>query len=150
MAQSLSNVLVHLVFSTHHREPLLTPQIREELFPYFIGIVQKHACRSILVGGVSDHVHMLFALSRTASIAEVVKALKGSSSGWIKERWMGNGGFAWQAGYGIFSVGQSEARACISYIHNQEEHHRKVTFQDEFREMMNLAGIEIDERYAWD
>jgi putative transposase len=150
MPQSLSNVLTHLVFSTSHRDPRLTAEIRAELFPYFTGILRNHGCRVLQIGGAVDHVHTLFALSRTVTIADVVKNVKGSSSSWIEERWRPRGGFSWQSGYGIFSVGQSEVQTCIRYIQNQEEHHRKVSFQDELRELMQLAGIEIDERYVWD
>jgi len=150
MPQSLSNLIAHLVFSTYHRDLLLTPEIRAELFPYLTGILRNHGCHAIQIGGVQDHVHMLFAISRTVTAADIVKAIKGSSSSWINERWPNGRRFSWQSGYGIFSVGQRDIEIEIRYIQNQEEHHRKVSFQDEYRELMRIAGIEIDERYVWD
>ena len=150
MPQSLSNLLSHLVFSTHHRDPSLTPEIRSELFPYFAGALHNKGCPAIRIGGVDDHVHLLFSLSRTVAIADVVKSIKGSSSIWIKEHFGGKRDFAWQSGYGVFSVGQGEIDSAAKYIQSQEEHHRRVTFQEEYRELMKLAGVELDERYAWE
>lgn len=150
MPQSLSRVLVHLVFSTRHRTPWLTPDVREELYPYLGGVLDKLRCTAIRNGGVADHVHLLFGLSRTVAIAEVVEKLKSSSSKWVKAKTAKCGEFAWQSGYGVLSVSESHAEACIRYIEAQEEHHKKLTFQDEYRELMRLAGIEVDERYVWD
>jgi REP element-mobilizing transposase RayT len=99
---------------------------------------------------VEDHVHILFALSRTECLADIVGKVKGSSSVWIKEQWPRQKDFAWQAGYGALSVGQGEVEVVVHYIQNQEEHHRKLTFQEEYRMWMRLAGIELDERYVWD
>ncbi len=150
MPQSLSNLLTHLVFSTSHRNPKLTPEVREQLFPYFTGTLRNLGCPLIQVGGVEDHVHILFALSRTECLANVVGKVKGSSPVWIKEQWPNQKDFAWQAGYGALSVGQNEVDVVVRYIQNQEEHHRKLSFQEEYRMWMRLAGIEVDERYVWD
>lgn len=150
MPQSLSNLLTHLVFSTSRRNPKLTPEVRDKLFPYLTGILRNLGCPLIQVGGVDDHVHILFALSRTECLADVVGRVKGNSSTWIKEQWHAQKEFAWQAGYGALSVGQGEVGTVVRYIQNQGEHHRKLTFQEEFRTWMRLAGIEVDERYAWD
>jgi REP element-mobilizing transposase RayT len=150
MPQSLSNILTHLVFSTSHRDPKLNPEVREDLFPYFTGILRNIGCQTIQIGGVEDHVHILLNLSRTVTVADTVKALKGGTSGWIKDRWPRQKDFAWQAGYGIFSIGHSEVQSAVNYIATQQEHHQKVSYQDEYRELMTLAGIEIDERYVWD
>lgn len=149
MPQSLSNVLVHLVFSTKHRDRALNPEVREELFPYFIGALRNNGCPSIQVGGVEDHVHLLFQQSRTITIAQVVQEVKTSSSKWMKDRWS-LPGFAWQAGYGAFSVSPGDVEAAVAYIRNQEQHHRKLSFQDEYRELLRLAGVPCDERYMWD
>lgn len=148
MPQSLSNILVHLVFSTKARDPLLTPAIGEELFPYVTTVMKNLGCPVLQVGGVEDHVHILFRLSRTLAMAEVVEKVKSSSSRWLKTK--GLPGFAWQAGYGAVSLAEDGAAECIRYIQNQEEHHRKVSFQEEYRELLRISGIEIDERYVWD
>jgi putative transposase len=150
MPQSLSNILIHLVFSTKDRTPNLTPEIRQELFPYLVGVLQNQSCPSLQVGGFEDHVHLLFRLSRTMTIAKVVEHLKTGSSKWVKGKWPAHSSFAWQAGYGAFSISQSETAEVVDYIKNQVEHHRESTFQEEYRELCRVAGIEIEERYAWD
>ena len=147
MPQSLSNVLVHLVFSTKHRHPRITQEIRRELYPYLTAVLKNHDCPVLQVGGVEDHVHALFQLSRKMSIADVVEKVKTSSSKWAKSK---DSEFAWQAGYGAFSVSPSEPDGVIRYIQGQEVHHRLVSFQDEYRELLRLAGMMLDERYAWD
>lgn len=148
MPQSLANVLVHLVFSTQDRAPHLTREIRQELFPYIGGVLRNIECPVLQIGGVEDHVHILLRLSRTVSIAQLMEKTKTSTSKWIKTK--GPTDFAWQAGYGAFSVGQSEAERVIGYIQSQEEHHRTVSFQDELRALFAEAGIAFDERYVWD
>jgi REP element-mobilizing transposase RayT len=150
MPQSLSRVLVHLVFSTKNREPVLAPPIRAELHPYLAGTLDRIDCPSLRVGGVADHVHLFFGLSRTRTIAEVVEVVKTSSSKWLKTKGAAFGGFHWQAGYGAFSVSQSDADAVVEYIRNQEEHHRKMTFQDEYRRLLERYRIPYDEAYVWD
>lgn len=150
MPQSLATVLVHAVFSTKDRVPWLTPEVRRELHPYLVGVLANIGCPSIQTGGVEDHVHVLFRLSRTVTLAQVVEKAKTSTSKWVKQKWPACAGFAWQAGYGAFSVGPSEAERIIAYIKGQEEHHRKVTFQDEIRGLLEEAGLEFDERYLWD
>ena len=150
MPQSLSRVLVHLVFSTKHREPLLTRSIRDELHAYLAGTLDHTDCPSLRVGGVEDHVHLLFGLSRTRTIAEVVEKVKTSSSKWLKARDPSFSEFHWQAGYGAFSVSQSDAEKVVDYIRNQEVHHRKLTFQDEYRKLLERYHVSFDERYVWD
>ena len=116
MPQSLSNVVVHLVFSTKHRDPALTDPIRAELFPYMTAVLRNDGCNVIQINGVADHVHILFAQFRTECMSDLVKALKGSTSGWIKDRQQRRSDFAWQAGYGVFSVGRTEREREIRYI----------------------------------
>lgn len=130
MPQSLSAILIHLVFSTKNREPVLDSEVLGKLHAYIAGVLNGLGCPSLQVGGVADHVHALFGLSRTLSIAEVVKEVKVSSSQWVKAhgRWDGVAGFHWQVGYGAFSVSFSNAGAVKRYIENQEAHHRKVSF----------------------
>lgn len=146
--QSLATVLVHAVFSTKDRTPWLISEIRRELHPYLVGVLANIGCPSIQTGGVEDHVHILFRLSRTASLSQVIEKAKSSSSKWMKTKGVPN--FAWQAGYGAFSVGPGEANRIVAYIRGQEEHHRNVSFQDELRGLLREAGLEFDERYLWD
>ncbi len=151
MPQSLSAVYLHLVFSTKDRRPFLNdPTLRSEMHAYLGGVSQQLECPPILTGGVSDHVHMLARYGRTISQADWVKELKRVSSAWIKDRNASLWSFAWQAGYGVFSVSTSNLDAVRDYVARQEEHHLKSTFQDEFRALLRKHGIEFDERYVWD
>src|SRR5687767_11136174 len=148
MPQSLSNVLIHLVFSTKNRKPALTPEIREELFPYLVGVLNGMASKPLQIGGVTDHIHIIHRLPRTVTVAHVAEKIKTSTTKWIKSKW--DIDFAWQSGYAAFSVGSRELDQMISYVANQEVHHRKMSFQEEFRALLEEAGIEYDERYVWD
>ena len=150
MPQSLSRILIHLVFSTKNRVAVLTPGIQSELHPYLKGTLDGIDCPAIQVGGVEDHVHLLFGLARTRSIADVVETVKTSSSKWIKTKGREFTDFHWQAGYGAFSVSQSAVEAVIAYIQNQAEHHRSMSFQDEYRKLLRKYRVEFDERYVWD
>ena len=151
MPQSLSKILVHTVFSTKDRRPLLrNDDIREEMHRYLGGILNHLDCTPMIVGGVEDHVHLLSVLSRTMEPAELVKELKRASSIWIKTKGGEYGEFAWQSGYGMFSIGFSQIGSVKEYIEGQDEHHKKVTFKDEFRSLLRRYEIEFDERYVWD
>jgi putative transposase len=150
MPQSLSRVLVHLIFSTKHRVPALAPEVRPELHAYFVGILRGIDCPGLQTGGAEDHVHLLFGLSRMRSIAQAVETLKTSSSKWIKTKGASFADFHWQAGYGAFSVSPSDADSVVAYIRNQETHHEKVTFQEEYRRFLERYQVAYDERYVWD
>jgi len=151
MAQSLACLWTHLIFSTKNRFPFLTDKaFRSDVHAYLATMLRQYDCETMIVGGVEDHIHALFALSRNYSIATVVKEIKRPSSSWINETSPRLAKFYWQAGYGAFSVSQSNLDAVIRYIENQEEHHRRVTFQDEYRTFLKAHGIEYDERYVWD
>jgi len=151
MPQSLSNVLLHIVFSTKERRPYLqVPQLRENLHGYLIGVMRNLECDSLCTNSVADHIHILCQLSRKIAIADLIREVKTSSSAWVKDQPNGSPAFHWQLGYGAFSVSQSNMELVKRYITNQEEHHRKITFQEEFRELCRRHGIEIDERYIWD
>ena len=151
MSQSLAKILVHTVFSTKERRPFLRDRaLRDELHRYLGGILTNLGCQPILVGGVEDHVHMLSTLSRTCEAAEMVKEVKRGSSLWLKTKATELEEFAWQNGYGIFSIGFSQTPSVRQYIAQQEEHHRRMTFQDEFRGLLTKYEIEFDERYVWD
>jgi putative transposase len=151
MPQSLAKILVHTVFSTKDRRPFLRDKpLREELHRYLGGILTNLECQPVIVGGVEDHVHLLCALSRTCNAAEMVKEVKRGSSLWLKTKSPELSDFAWQNGYGIFSIGFAQIESVRDYIAGQEEHHRKVSFQDEFRQLLKRYEIEFDERYVWD
>jgi REP element-mobilizing transposase RayT len=150
MPQSLAKVYVHLVFSTKNREPLLVDEWREELFRVLGGTAHNLDCPSLLVGGMADHVHLLLNLGRTITIAEAVGKIKSTSSLWVNQTRGLPHDFHWQAGYGAFSVSQSNVEAVRDYIRRQPEHHKKQSFQDELREWLRRYEIEWDERYVWD
>jgi len=151
MPQSFARVLTHIVFSTKNRHPFLVDRaIREEMHSYLGGTCKSLDCPILKVGGVADHVHVFCGLSRTLSIADLVGEIKQESSKWVKSK----GGiltkFSWQNGYGAFSVGQSGIDRMRKYIANQEEHHKKKTFQEEYRAFLIEYGIQFDERYVRD
>lgn len=151
MPQSLSAVYLHLVFSTKDRQTFLRdPVIRSETHAYLGGVSKQLDCPPIIVGGVEDHVHILARHARTITQADWVKELKRVSSLWIKERDSSLRDFVWQSGYGIFSVSASNVESVERYIANQEEHHRKTTFQDEYRAFLKRHGVPWDEKYLWD
>jgi putative transposase len=151
MPQSLAKILVHSVFSTKERRPFLRDRLlRQELHQYLGGILAQLDCQPIIAGGVEDHVHLLCALSRTCEPAAMIKEAKRGSSLWLKTRSPDLEDFAWQNGYGIFSVGFSQIGSVRKYIAGQEEHHRKTSFQDEFRQLLRRYEIAFDERYVWD
>jgi len=149
MPQSLALVLVHVIFSTKNRIAFLqSAELRSEVHAYLTGTLRGLQCEPLRGGGMEDHVHILAGLSRTTSLAELVKKLKTSSTMTIKAK--GHSHFSWQSGYGVFSVSQSTKESVIAYIANQEIHHRKMTFQEEFRSFLAKHGIAFDERYVWD
>jgi putative transposase len=146
--QSLAQMATHLVFSTKHREPFIRPEYRDRTFGYLATTLNALDCPVVLVGGMPDHVHLLFGLSRTLAISKVVEEVKKGSSKWAKEHV--HPGFYWQSGYGAFAVSWGEVGAVKAYIANQEEHHRTQSFQDEHRQAMRENGMPWDERYVWD
>lgn len=150
MPQSLSSILVHLIFSTKNREPFISLAIESELHPYMATIFREHDSPSLIIDGTSDHLHMLFALSRTIAVADLVEEVKTGSSKWIKTKGSEFRNFHWQKGYGAFSVAQSNVEVVKRSIHNQKQHHRRVTFQDEYREFLKRYHVEFDKRYVWD
>jgi putative transposase len=150
MAQSLAFLLVHVIFSTKDREPFLNVAVRPELYAYLGGVARNSGCECDRIGGVADHVHLAVRLSRTVTAAELVEQLKGSSSKWLKTRSPELAKFAWQRGYGVFSVGPSDLDKLMRYIDSQETHHKKQSFQEEFRAFLKRYGVENDERYLWD
>jgi putative transposase len=151
MPQSLSAVYLHAVFSTKDRHRFLRePMLRINLHAFLGGVSRRLDCPSIIAGGTDDHIHQLIRLGRTIAQADWIKEIKRTSSLWVKQREPRLCSFAWQAGYGFFSVSPSDLDAVRQYIASQEENHRKVSFQDEFRTMLKEHGLEWDERYVWD
>ena len=151
MAQSLSNLLVHIVFSTKKQRPFLQKgDDRERLHRYMNGVCKKQECPSIMIGGVEDHVHILCRLSRKKSASDFVCQLKRHSSKWMKSVHPRYASFYWQGGYGAFSVSASKVDHVRNYIARQEEHHRTRTFKEEYRALLNRHGISFEEAYVWD
>jgi REP element-mobilizing transposase RayT len=150
MPQSLSSILIHLVFSTKLREPFITPEIEPELHAYMAAIFRECKSSPLLIGGTQDHIHALFVLSRTRALSEIVAEVKTNSSKWIKTKGREFRSFHWQSGYGAFSIGQSNIEKVKCYIARQREHHRQRTFQDEYRALLKKYKIEYDEMYVWD
>lgn len=150
MSQSLVKNLLHLVYSTKHRQPWINKDIRDKLYAYQSGIFEAWDSPALLIGGVEDHVHALFSLSKNHTLKKVVEEVKKGSSKWIKKQDPRLKDFYWQSGYAGFSVSQSNVDEVKHYIANQEEHHRKMTFQEELRALFQRHEIAFDERYVWD
>jgi REP element-mobilizing transposase RayT len=150
MSQSLVKNLIHLVYSTKHREPLILKAHQNALFAYQAGIFKQWESPSLVIGGMEDHVHTLFALSKNYPLKKLVEEVKKGSSKWMKSDGPRVQQFSWQAGYAAFSVSQSSVETARRYIEKQEEHHRKMSFQDELRTLFKRHGVEFDERYVWD
>ena len=138
---------MHLIFSTKERQPLINPEIRIDLFAYLGGIVYGMRGSTIIINGTDDHVHMLIRIRPSHSVSEVARVVKTNSSGWAHEK--GYKEFAWQAGYGVFSVSESAIPSVTDYIANQEEHHKTKSFQEEFIAFLKKNNVEYDERYIW-
>ena len=153
MPQSLNKVILHMVFSTKDRRPLIDADIRPRLHAYIAEIlrnIEPPQSQAYRVGGVEDHVHIAATLPRTVTIAKLFETVKKESSIWIKEQGAQYRDFYWQNGDGNFSVGPSQLDQLIRYIDNQEEHHKTVSFQDEFRKLLEKYHVEYDDRYVWD
>lgn len=150
MPQSLAKVYVHLVFSTKYRQPVLHKNIQSELYSYLGGICNAWDCTPIKVGGYHDHVHILCLLSKKIALMKLLEEVKKSSSKWMKTKGAEFTNFYWQDGYGAFSVNPTEVDAVVKYIENQDVHHARKAFQDEFRTFLKKYQVEYDERYVWD
>jgi putative transposase len=151
MPQSLAQIYLHVVFSTKNRRPFLNnPVLRAETHAYLGGVCQNLDSPSLIVGGAVDHVHILCRLSRKIAIADLLQTLKRDSSKWIKQKNSCLLDFHWQSGYGAFSISPADVPKLRKYIGNQEEHHRRESFQDEFHRLLKKYRIEFDERYLWD
>ena len=150
MAQSLSKVLLHIIFSTKNREPWLDSNVRPRMHAYLATICRDAGADFVLVGGVSDHVHIVTTLTRTLSQAQLIEEIKKASSKWVKALDARYRGFFWQRGYAAFSVSPSQLDSVLEYVNKQQEHHRTRTFQEEYRELLRKHGVDFDERFVWD
>lgn len=149
MSGKYLSLLVHFRWSTAHREPWLEPNLREDLFSIIGGVARKRKAKLLAAGAVYDHIHLYSSLPSTISIADFVNAVKANSSNWIHNSFRRLRGFAWQEGYGAFSVSRSDEARVIRYVNNQEEHHKRRSFQEEFVSLLEEHQIEYDPRYIW-
>ena len=149
MAHTFTNLLTHAVFSTSGRAPSLNEDMRSDVHAYLGGILRELHAVPIAIGGTADHVHLLIGLPADLAVSDCMRVVKTNSSRWIKERWPERRSFAWQGGYGAFSVSESRRSAVIRYIQDQVRHHRLISFQDELRGLLKNHRVEFDERYMW-
>jgi REP element-mobilizing transposase RayT len=140
--------LLHLIFSTQGRRALIEPAFRPDLFAYLGGIIREMQGTALIINGTADHVHILIRIRPAQSAAEIARVIKANSSKWVRTKWSVE--FAWQTGYGVFSVSESNVAAVKKYIANQEQHHKKHSFQEEFLAFLKKNNVAYDERYLWD
>jgi putative transposase len=150
MGHSFTSTLYHCVFSTKGRRPSITLDLKTRLWPFMGGIARQNNMKAMAVGGVADHAHLLLSLPSTVPIAKAIQLIKGGSSKWVHDAFPEHRDFAWQEGYGAFSVGVAQVDETVKYIGSQAEHHRKRTFLEEFLAFLERHGMEYDERYVWD
>ncbi|MFC1853247.1 IS200/IS605 family transposase [candidate division CSSED10-310 bacterium] len=150
MADTFVCCYLHIIFSTKYREPYLSSSIQNRVWAYLGGIAKEHEIMPICIGGTADHTHLLLSLPSTITISKVVQLIKGGSSKWISDTFNELKQFAWQSGYGAFSIGLSMKERTMRYIEQQEKHHRQKTFQEEYLEFLKRYHIEFDERYVFD
>jgi putative transposase len=149
MSHTYTNLLIHIVFGTWDRTPVITSEFRDDLYKYMGGIAREARAVPVIINGMPDHVHLLVSVPPTLAIAVLVREVKAKSSRWLHEKRPTQEMFAWQGGYGAFSVSQAAAPDVEKYIREQQEHHRKFSFEDEFRALLKRHHIEFDERYLW-
>ena len=149
MSNTYTQIHIHAVFAVQNRLSLISPKWKDRLYMYITGVVQKSGHKLIAINGTADHVHILFGMRPTQSLSELMKNIKGSSSKWINDERLVCGKFSWQEGYGAFSYGKSQIPAVINYINNQEEHHKKTSFSEEYKKFLDAFGIEYDEQFVF-
>jgi putative transposase len=147
VASTFNRLLIHLVFSTKNREPQISEELQGSLYSYLGGLVRSVDCSLLAIGGMPDHVHLLVRLHPTTAVAPLVRKIKANSSRWVNDGQGSRRRFAWQSGYGAFSVSESQATAVKQYVAHQKQHHRKRTFREELVEILRKHGVEFDERY---
>jgi REP element-mobilizing transposase RayT len=149
MANTYTSLHYHVVFSTKNRVAHLTPEIEQRIWAYIGGVARKHKLTALQVGGFDDHIHALVMAPPTLAPSQIAQYLKGDSSKWIHETFSELRDFAWQEGYGAFTVSKSNLESAVSYIQKQREHHQQRSFQEEYLDFLQKHGIEYDERYVW-
>jgi REP element-mobilizing transposase RayT len=152
VANTYTKLLYHIIFSTKRREPLITKDLRDDLYSYIGGILRGQLGSLLEIGGIADHVHLLIRIRPNVAVSDIVRLVKANSSKWVNERpdAKGRGRFAWQEGYGAFSLSPSQLHRVRRYVERQEDHHRTKTFQEEFVEFLRRHEIEFNELYVWD
>ncbi len=149
MANTYNQLFIHLVFAVKYRDAVINKSWRQELYLYIIGLINIRGHKVYAIGGVSDHIHILVSLNPSQSISDLVQNVKRASTLWIKEKRFVKSNFAWQEGFGAFSYGKPQVDNVVKYIQNQETHHSKQTFRDEYISFLKLFGIEYDEKYVF-
>jgi putative transposase len=149
MANTYTSLYYHLIFSTKNHVKCISQEIEQRIWAYLGGVARTHKMIALQIGGVDDHIHILVSAPATLSLSQIAQCLKGDSSKWIHQEFPALSGFAWQAGYGGFTVSKSNLPEVVRYIQNQREHHRQKTFQEEYLEFLKKHGIEYDERFVW-
>ena len=149
MAHTYASLLFHCVFSTKERLHLLSPDVRERLWPFMGGIARNNGFKALAVGGTEDHAHVLLSLPTTMPVAKAVQLIKGGSSKWLSATFPKLEPFQWQEGYGAFSISISHVKDTVGYIGRQEEHHRRRTFEEEYLQFLEKHGVEYDEAHLW-
>ena len=149
MANTYTQIHIHAVFAVQNRMSLIKKDWEERLHQYITGIVQNHGHKILSIGGMPDHIHLLFGFRPTQSLSELIQNAKRDSSEWINKEKLVTGKFSWQEGYGAFSYSKSQISQVIRYIENQETHHKKRTFIEEYKKILNDFGLEYDERYIF-
>ncbi len=150
MAQSLSKVLLHAVFSTKNRTPTILDEFKPQLHKYLAETCRSYGSQAFRVGGTDNHIHIACSLPRTITQSKLLEEIKKSSSKWMKTKSPRCASFTWQAGYAVFSIAHSQLKTLINYIENQEKHHKRKTFKDELLGLLDKYDVEYDERYLWD
>jgi putative transposase len=149
MAHTFYSLNVHCIFSTKERVPMLSSEVRERLWPYLGGIAKQNGVKPACIGGAADHVHLLLSLPTTIATAKIIQLIKAGSSAWIHDTFRDLHNFAWQDGYGAFSVSVSHMSETVDYIKNQAEHHRTRTFQEEYLAVLRKHNLQFEDKYLW-
>ncbi|MGZ8845144.1 MAG: IS200/IS605 family transposase [Pyrinomonadaceae bacterium] len=149
MANTFSQIYIQTVFAVENRQSLITPDFREDLYKYITGIVRNHGQKLIAINGMSDHVHILIGLKPSMALADLVREVKADSTNFVNDRNLVRGRFNWQEGYGAFSYGHSQLDRIIRYIQNQERHHARHSFKDEYMTLLRKFDIAFEEKYVF-
>jgi REP element-mobilizing transposase RayT len=150
MPHTYTDLLIHYIFSTKERAPVIDADMREKLLPYLGGIIKELRASPLAINAVADHIHILIRMPSDVAPADMMRVVKANSSRWVHEQWPARESFGWQIGYGAFSVSESNADQVKEYIARQEEHHRRMTFQEEFVAFLKRHQIQYDPRYVWE